>query len=598
MDLKVLPDILIKLLQSHQKPALLRYKAGGSYRNISTEEFVASVRRAALGLADAGLERGDRIALLSENRPEWAIADYAIQSIGAVNVPIYPTLLPEQIQFILSDCGARAVICSTPEQAAKIAEVRDRLPELQALLVCDSTGEDPEGAVAWEDLLGAGSRSGVATEERFERLRLAVQPEDLASIIYTSGTTGVPKGVMLSHANFISNVHATVSAMPITEDDVALSFLPLSHVFERMVEYAYLSQGATIAYAESIETVPQNMIEVRPTIIGAVPRVFEKFYARVMDTASAGSGLQRSLFSWALGVGRKRVPYLLKRRPVSGALAVQVSIADKLVFRKIRARVGGQLNYFISGGAPLNADLARFFWGMGLPVFEGYGLTETSPVIAVNRPDKVRLGTVGPLLSGVKVKIEDDGEILVKGPNVMQGYYRNEEANQQVFRDGWFCTGDIGHLDEDGFLTITDRKKDVIKTSGGKMIAPQPMENALKANKFITNAVVVGERRNFISALLVPNFERLERFCRERGLESVSVEERLKHPKVLELYRAQVDRVMQGRPRYECVREFRLLSRDFTLEDGEITPTMKVKRNVIEKNYQDLIRSMYPDSVS
>ena len=595
MDMKVLPDLLANLVARYQKPALLRYKEGGAYHDISTAQVEAYVRTACVGLRDAGLDRGDRVALLSENRPEWCLADLAIQSLGAVNVPIYPTLLAEQIRYILADCGARAIFCSTADQLAKIRAVRGQLPALEKVIVLDPPEGSADGITPWTDLCERGRRAAEARPGLFDQLRSAVQPEDLASIIYTSGTTGLPKGVMLTHDNFMSNIRATVSVMPISEDDTTLSFLPLSHVFERMVEYAYLFEGATIAYAESVDTVPQNLQEVRPTIAGAVPRVFEKFYARVMEAVNAGSGLKKQLFFWALGVGRKRLPYLLEDRPLPAGLALQVSLAQKLVFHKLQQRVGGRLSYFLSGGAPLNPDLAAFFWSVGIRIFEGYGLSETSPVIAVNRPGAVRLGTVGPLIPDVEVRIAKDGEILVKGPNVMKGYYQNEEANRQAFRDGWFCTGDIGNLDEEGFLSITDRKKDVIKTSGGKMVAPQPMENALKTNKYIANAVVLGERRKFIAALLVPNFDNLEAFCRKAGLADLPLEERLEHPEVMDLFRRQVDRVLADRPRYEQIKAFRLLPRDFALEEGEITPTMKVKRNVIEKNYQDQIRGLYPD---
>lgn len=596
MEIKILPDLLSNLMARHRKPALLRFKEGGRWRDIATAEVDRRVRAACMGLRDAGLERGDRVGLLSENRPEWCLADLAIQSLGAANVPLYPTLLEEQIRHILADCGARAVICSTPEQVAKILAIRGDLPDLETILVFDPPpGGAPEGVSSWSSLREAGGRAAGRRPHLFEDLRDAVRPEDLASIIYTSGTTGLPKGVPLSHDNFLSNVRSVVSLVPITEDDVALSFLPLSHVLERMVEYVYLARGATIAYAESIEAVPQNLQEVRPTVAVAVPRVFEKFYARVMETVNGGPRLRKQIFFWGLNVGKRQIPYLLEGHPLPGALGFQAAIADRLVFQKLRARVGGKLRYFISGGAPLNPRLAEFFWSVGLPVYEGYGLTETSPVIAVNHPGMVKLGTVGPVIPGVKVRIAEDGEILVQGPNVMSGYYKNEDANRQAFRDGWFCTGDIGRLDDQGFLTITDRKKDVLKTSGGKMIAPQPMENDLKANKYIANAVVLGDRRKYIAALLVPNLDNLEAYCRRHGLGKLPLEEKLRHEKVLQLYRWQVDRVMKGRPRYEQIKTFRLLPRDFSLEAGEITPTLKVKRNVVESNYREEIGALYPD---
>jgi long-chain acyl-CoA synthetase len=400
---------------------------------------------------------------------------------------------------------------------------------------------------------------------------------------------------MLTHANIVTNIVATMEVFPFGPEDTGLSLLPLAHVFERVLEYCYLYCGVTIAYAESFEAVSRNVIEVQPTLMAVVPRYFEKFHATVMEKVRGAPALRRCLFRWALRVGRSCVPYRLEERPLPPLLALRARWAHRLVLHRLHERVGGRLRFFVTGSAPLSARLGEFFWAVGLPVFEGYGLTETSPVVTANRPGQARLGTVGRVIPGVNVRLAEDGEILVSGPNVMQGYYRNEEANREVFQNEWLRTGDIGELDQDGFLRITDRKKDLFKTSGGKYVAPQPLEGALKLNPYIANAVVIGDRRKFVSALLVPDFENLERFCREGGLGDLALEDQLEHSQVVELYRRQVEAAMEPWPRYERVKEFRLLPRDFSQEEDELTPTEKIKRKVVERKWEALILSMYPD---
>ena len=596
MDIRTLCDILTRLQSGAPKPALLRFKSQGSWQDISTGEFAARVRALARGLESLGVRRGDRVAILSENRPEWTVFDHAALNLGAVVVPVYPTLLTEQVRFILENSQACLLLASTAGQVAKVLPVLGSLPALKQLVVLDApAGGLPPGAASWSDVLRDGRALDGADPGRFEAARGAIGPEDLASILYTSGTTGAPKGVMLTHANFASNIHATLSVIPFTSEDVALSLLPLTHVFERMVEFTYLAAGATIAYAESIDAAAQNIPEVRPTVVAGVPRLYEKIHARVMAAVRASSPVRRQIFGLALKVGRSRSRALLAGgRPPLWARLLH-PITDRLVFAPLRQKLGGRIRFFISGSAPLAIEIHEFFHAAGLRILEGYGLTETSPVISVNTLDRARLGTVGPIVPGVEVRIAPDGEILARGPNVMKGYFRDDEATREAIRDGWFATGDIGLLDDDGFLRITDRKKEVLKTSGGKMVAPQPIENLLKTDPFISNAVLIGDRRRFISALLVPNPELLESYARRKQIDLTRVEDLIRHPQVLDLFRRRVEAKMAGLPSYETIKKFRLLPKDLSQEAGELTPTLKVKRRVIEEKYAGLIESMYAE---
>lgn len=486
MEIRTLCDILTHLDRHYRRPDLLRFKSGGAWRDISTEDFVSTVRSLALGLDSLGIREGDRVAILSENRPEWTAFDHAILNLGAVGVPIYPTLLTDQVRFILDNSQARALVVSTAVQMEKVRPCLSSLPELARVILLEVSSGNSEGAIPWGAVIQAGEAVHRSDSGRFEAIRAGVAPEDLASILYTSGTTGEPKGVMLTHANFASNVNATLQLFPFSMADSTLSFLPLSHVLERMVEFAYLAAGASISYAESLEAVPQNIAEVRPTVAVSVPRLFDKVHDRAIAAARALPLPRRLIFALALGIGRKRARAILDGRPVPLLARLLHPFADRLVFSRIRERMGGRIRFFVSGGAPLAIRSAEFFYAAGIRVLEGYGLTETSPVIAVNTFDRVRLGTVGPVIPGVEVRIARDGEILARGPNVMKGYFRDEEATREVMKEGWLHTGDIGHLDADGFLKITDRKKEMLKTSGGKLVAPQPLENLLKADRFIS----------------------------------------------------------------------------------------------------------------
>jgi long-chain acyl-CoA synthetase len=576
-----------------QKPNRMMVKADGAWKPISTEEFETSVRRLSLGFQDLGLKPGDRVALLSENRPEWVMADFATLCSGGVTVPIYTSLLPDQVRYIIEDSGAKIVVCSDRDLLGKVEAVRTALPSVEHVVLIE--GDPPARALAFSDVMDRGSRLEKASPGAFERAAEAVRPGDLASIIYTSGTTGLPKGVMLSHANFTSNVDSLTEFLDFREDDTVLSFLPLSHVLERTAAFLWVHNGPAIAYAESIEAVASNMLEVRPTLIVSVPRLFEKIYARVMDQVLAGSRLKRAIFVWALATGKKYAAKVIAHEPIPWNLAFRRGLARKLVFSKITARTGGRMRYFICGGAALSKDITEFFHALGLIVLPGYGLTETAPVLTANHPTASRFGTVGKPIPRVEIGIAGDGEILARGPNVMMGYYKNEADTREVMKDGWFHTGDIGRLDADGFLTITDRKKDIIVTSGGKNVAPQPIESLIQSSPFIGSAVVVGSSRKFISALIVPDFEKLEDHARSQGIPFADRADLCRRPEVVRFLLDEVNRVTPELAPYERVKKIAILDRDFDIGLGEVTPTLKVKRNIVEQKYADLIDALYRD---
>ena len=594
MRIRTLSELFYRAVDVYDKPAHLKYKRDGNWREISSAAFRAAVEELSLGLRQLGLEPGDRVALLSENRPEWAFADLASLAAGAVVVPIYATLTPLQVLYILNDSESKLAFVSSPSQAQKILALRAEAKPLRQLIVFDAT--PVAGTVSLEEVRRRG-REALTAEPRSVRERAAqTQAAELATLIYTSGTTGDPKGVMLSHANLVSNVLATAALFPdIGPLDVALSFLPLCHVFERMSgHYMMLHCGATIAYAESVEKVPENMLEVRPSLMFSVPRLYEKIYARIHEKVAADPPARQRIFRWALAVGRERFRHQVERRSPGLLLRLRFALANALVFGKIRERTGGQLRFFVSGGAPLAREIAEFFGAVGLLILEGYGLTETSPVISVNRRDAMRPGTAGLPIPGVEVKIAADGEILTRGPHVMQGYYKRPEATAEAIdAAGFFHTGDIGVIDEQGFLVITDRKKDILVTSGGKNIAPQPIENRLKANPFVGELVMVGNHRNFPSALVVPNFENLERWARQKGLSYASRQELLARPEVTEHYLGELGRLSQDLAQFERIKRIALVDHEFTIEAGELTPTLKVKRRVVEQKYKAVIDKLY-----
>jgi long-chain acyl-CoA synthetase len=596
MDVKTLNDIYARTCEI-DRPAIMKFKRDGRWHDVSVPEFRDKVRHFSTGFRVLGIKRGDRVAILSENRPEWTISDFAILTAAGVTVPIYPTLLGWQIEYILNDSGSVGVVCSNAEQLQKVLEIRSHCPHLHHIVVCDPPQTTMANVFTFNQIIESGRQEEAKSGRgRFDEIRKSAKPEDLATLVYTSGTTGNPKGAMLTHGNVTSNVLATASYVPYDAGDIALSILPLSHILERMVDYFYLYNGGCIAYAEDVTKVADNLQEVKPHFFAAVPRLFEKMRARVIDNVAVAPPARQKIFHWALNVAAERLPYMVEGRPMPLGLKLKSAIADKLVFSKILARLGGRVKYVVSGGAPLSAELAAFFIGAGVNILEGYGLTETSPVIAVNRPDKRRIGSVGPIISGVEVRIAPDGEILTRGPHVMKGYWNNPEATAQAIDpDGWFHTGDIGEVDRDGFLKITDRKKDIIINAYGKNIAPQPLEALLKSSPYIGTPVLIGDRRKYLAALIVPNFEKLERDAAAIGVTAKSREELVSHEKVRDLIQNEIDRFNQNLDRQEKIRRFALLPRDFTIDADEITPSLKVKRKVIDKKYKDVIDQLYVD---
>jgi len=592
-DITTLPGILPYMERICPRHDLFLARSEGVFVPISTAEFSRRVRRFSLGLRRLGLRPGVKVALLSENRPEWIMADLAILCAGGITVPIYTSLLPDQIGHLLSDSEAEIVVCSTRELGLKIDAVRGRIPRLaHAVLVDDAAGP---GFSSMTEVESQGALEERLRPEAFEQAVSAVRPEDPASIIYTSGTTGEPKGVLLSHGNIVSNIRATDAVIHFDQGDTALSFLPLSHILERMATYCLLAKGASIAYAGSVETVAADMLDVRPTIMISVPRLFEKIYAKVMEQVLAGSAAKKAIFFWALGIGRTRARRVVSGKALSRGLAFRYGVARRLVFSKILARTGGRIRYFVCGGAPLSEDIDEFFYAAGLLVLPGYGLTETSPILSGNTPDVFRFGTVGKPLPGVEIRIAEDGEILARGPNVMLGYYKKEEATRTAMEGGWFHTGDIGIFDEDGFLIITDRKKDLIVTSGGKNVAPQPIESLLLASPYIRSAVVVGNGRKFVSALIVPDFEKLEAYVAENSMPASSRTELIGREEIVGFMLAEVQRATPQLAPYERIKRIILLERDFGLEEGEITPTLKVRRAFVEAKYKAIIDRLYAD---
>jgi long-chain acyl-CoA synthetase len=588
-----LSQVFLNTCRTYRKNDLLMSKREGRYVPISTAEFESRVRSLSAGFREIGLRPGDKVVIFSENRPEWIMTDFAVLCAGGVTVPIYTSLMPEQVKYIINDSDAKIVVCSNRDLWLKVEAVRAELPQVRSYVMIDE--EAPAGVMTLGEVAGRGKAAEQASAEAFDSQALAVGPDDLASIIYTSGTTGTPKGVMLSHGNFVSNTKSLDSVVEFVHTDTVLSFLPLSHVLERMTTFSFLYKGASIAYAESIDTVAENLVEVRPTIMISVPRLFDKIYARVMDNVLAESMLKRRVFFWALRVGKKSSARKLARQPVSRSLEARRRLAAKLVFSKIVERTGGRVRFFVSGGAPLSRDVAEFFHAMGITILEGYGLTETAPVLACNTFEKLRFGTVGPVVPGVEIRIAADGEILARGPNVMKGYYKKEAETREAMADGWFHTGDIGHFDEDGFLVITDRKKDLIITAGGKNVAPQPIENLLKANPYIQNAVVVGGSRKFISALIVPEFAKLEEYARANAIPFQDRAELCAREEIRNFMLAEANRATPDLASYERVKKVALLERDFDMEAGEVTPTLKVKRTFVEAKFKPVIDLLYKD---
>ena len=585
--------------ESASRAAML-VKRDGRWQEISWTEVGGKMRAIAAGLAALGVVPGDRVAILSENRPEWAFADLGAITAGAIDVPIYATNLAKQCEYIFKNSGAVATFVSTPAQLDKAIESQAACPELKTIIAFDPfpDAKRKPGVLTLAELCAKGEEKLKAEPNLLHDRAGKVKEDDPASIIYTSGTTGDPKGVVLMHKNFVSNVKTATDLVGVGPDDIFLSFLPLSHVFERMAgHYLPIYCGALIAYAESIDKVRDNLPEVRPTVMCSVPRLYEKIFAGLNERFLKEAPAKRKLIDWAKGVGMAYSAAVRDGRSPGVFLSLKHALADKLVFAKVRERMGGRLRYFVSGGAPLAREIALFFHAFGLVILEGYGLSETSPLISVNRPDALRIGTVGKVIPGVEVKIApEDGEILVRGPNIMKGYYRNEQATGEVFTaDGYFKTGDIGELDKDGFLKITDRKKDLMKTSGGKYIAPQNIENEFKTDRFIGEFVVIAENRNYPSALVIPKFDVLEGWAREHGVAFSTRAELVQNSAIKKLFDERMAEKNKHLPQYEKIKKYRLLDRELTQDSGELTPTLKVKRKVVNQKFKDVIEEMYAE---
>ena len=593
MNYGTLPSRFLNVVDNLPNPRAQMVRRDGRWESISSQEFLRRVAGLSTALVELGVKPGDRVGLFSANRPEWHTADFAINGSGAVTVPVYFNESPDRMTYILKHCGAKVVFVVGPAQLRKLLNVRKELPELEQIIVADVEPDVPPECLRYETLIAG---AGAADISSYRMRASQVLPGQLASLIYTSGTTGEPKGVMLTHTNFCSNVHDVGHDFSLDPArDVALSFLPLAHVYGRTLDYIYIFQGATLAYVESIDAVAQALLEVRPTIIAAVPRFFEKIYARLVEQGSKNTGVKRKLFDWAMNVAERATPWRATGASASLALKAQWLLADKLVYEKIRQGTGGRLRIVSSGGAPLSKALAEFFWTIGIPIYQGYGLTETSPIVSSNYPDN-RVGSSGKPIANVQVRAAEDGEILVKGPCVMQGYYKNPEATREVLtEDGWFATGDIGYLDKDNYLFITDRKKDLIKTAAGKFVAPQPIENTLKTSPYILNAMVVGDRRKFIAALIVPNPVTVAARSADQGIKFASNAEMAAHPWVRSLIEAEIKRLTVHLAQYETIKRFALLPEDFTFDNGSLTFTLKLKRRVVEQQYAAVIESLYAD---
>lgn len=595
------PQTLVELLKQAVAAGpdreALRFKQDKAWVGMTAERLLERVRNVALGLYRLGIRKGSRIAILAESGPLWSITDYAVLSNGAVNVPIYPTQPPHQVEYILRESEPKLLFVSTARQMRRVDDALKKFPDLR--IIPFQPIADGENLISFNSVEEEGARLAAEQPELYEAISSDVLPSDLASIIYTSGTTGEPKGVMLTHSNVTFNALASGTFLRIEPGGVMLSFLPLSHIFERTVLYLCLHRGVQINYATGIETVAADIQEVHPTLMSTVPRLLEKIYARMQKNAADGGRLKKRIFDWSLRVARRSAQLTTNHQPMPPLLQLQREIADALVFAKIREAVGGRIRRMVSGGAALPSELGLVFTGAGIPVLQGYGLTETSPVIAVSTLEHNRIGAVGRPLPGLEVKIAEDGEILTRGPHVFQGYFNKAEETAASFTDEpaeserWFKTGDIGLFDPDGFLFITDRKKDLIKTSGGKYVAPQMIEGMINQSEFVEQAVIVGDKRKYVSALIVPDFERLRAWAKDQGIPTTDKQELIADRRVVDMIKADVNRLTRELADYEKVKRIGLLAEEFSIDGGELTPTLKVKRRVVEEKYCELIESLY-----
>ena len=593
---RTLTELFRQAAGKFDRPDALNYKREGEWRKISSADMLRRAENIAAGLYALGLRKGDKAAILAGNSPEWTLADAGCQMAGVVDVPVYTTLGGASVRYILNDSGTRVLFLENKAAHDRIADVLLDCSRVETIVFFDASGADPAIPLSLAELERKGERIRNEDAGLVGRLGDSAEASDVATLIYTSGTTGEPKGVMLTHANIISNVIDAGEKYSLVPEDVPLSVLPLSHVFERSAMYLYILNGMSIHYAESIDKVPENLGEVRPTIFIGVPRIFEKVYARAKLNAAQTGGAKEKIFEWAIDIARDFAMRSEKRERIPTSLSIKHAVADKLVYSKLRKFFGGRLRSCITGGAALSDDIYLIFTGAGITIKQGYGLTETSPVISSNNPFDTRLGTVGKPIRNVEVRIAADGEIEAKGPGVMLGYYNKPEATRDVFTDdGWFRTGDIGEIDADGFLKITDRKKELFKTSGGKYIAPTHIEGLIRASRFVNQAVLVGNERKFPAALIVPNFEMLRSYASHKRLNIDSPVDFCRSEKIGDLIRRQIDDLTKGLAQYEKVKKFVLLENDFTVEGGEMTPTLKIKRRVIDEKYRDVIDRIYAE---
>ena len=587
LSLKTINDVFFTVSTNPYREAMLVQGADGAWRPVSGAEVYRRVLAVARALRQWGVAKGDRVAILSENRWEWAVADFATLALGAVDVPIYPTLPSEHVAALLKDSGAKVIFVSTRAQYEKVAAVR-RQTQIEQIVMMEG-GPEPD-AVTYASLLEYAAKGEHDAE--FDREAESIGAGDLATIIYTSGTTGEPKGVMLTHGNIASNLNYSLAEIPVGPEDSCISFLPLSHITARHLDYALFAEGAKIAYCPKFDALPQAMGQVKPTLFVGVPRVYEKV-RQAVEQKAASSPVKKKLLRWAVQVGRDHLDEICAgKRPT----ALNWKLAEKLIYSKIAKAFGGRAKIFIAGGAPLGMETASWFGAVGIRILEGYGLTETSPVLALNSPVAYRMGSVGKPLPNVQCRIEEDGELLVQGPNVFVGYWKKPEATAASFdEEGWFRTGDITRLDEDGFLYVTDRKKELLKTSGGKMIAPQPIEGKLKGHLLVAQAALVGDRHKFASALIAPNFAALEEWAVQQGVKAANRAQLIDHPVVVAGYQMIVDQVNESLANFETIKRFRLVPDEWTLETGELTPSLKLKRRVINAKYAAEIADLYSD---
>ncbi len=586
MNLRTLNDVFFNLVQRDSGRVMLT-RAGGEWKPISARQLRSWVYATARQLQSWGIGKGDRVVILSENRPEWAVTDFACLLLGAVDVPIYATQTAEQCLHVLQNSGARIAFVSTRLQYDKLAAIRQQAG-LESIVIMDEAPELTD-AVRMQSFLRAAPQEA---DPELDSIGERIEPDELATLIYTSGTTGTPKGVMLTHGNLAANINVSLDMYDMDKDDLCISFLPLSHVTARHLDYALFNAGVPVAYCPVIDELPQAMKEVHPTVIVAVPRVYEKVFNQVQNKSH---GIKRKLIQWALRVGAANRETVLRGETPS---SLSWKLSNALVFTKVREGLGGRARIFVSGGAPLGKEIATWFADIGIRIHEGYGLTETSPVIALNNPVNHRLGTVGKPMPNVEVKIAEDGELLVRGPSVFKGYWKMPEETEAVFLDGWFKTGDIAHLDEDGYLAITDRKKDLIKTSGGKFIAPQPIENSLKVNQFVGEAALLGDMRRFPAVLIIPAFDFLEAWAKHHGVKFSSRKELVKSHQVQLLYQDIVEEINHNLAQYEKLKKVLVVPEELSIADGTMTPSMKLRRRNLTDRYKKEIDALYAEAES